>query len=228
MSDERLKILEDKILKLEQANRLLYRSRQGLRVNTALNTLGQNTKINGDLDITGDYLINGDPLSDEFAAASHVGSGGAAHADVTTSADGFMTAADKTKLNGITSLATRFIPLTTPLTSTSWDGDSFSTTAKTKIDLSSVFSVPAGVKAVLVRARVRDSASASGDYWLGLSPNNTALDIAMDVKCPPVNDLIGANQGVVPCDDNGDIYYQISASGFSTLDVFMQIWGYWL
>jgi hypothetical protein len=32
---------------------------------------------------------------------SHVGSGGAAHADATTSVDGFMTAADKTKLDGI-------------------------------------------------------------------------------------------------------------------------------
>ena len=31
-----------------------------------------------------------------------------------------------------------FVPLTTPLTSTSWDGDARSTTAKTKIDLSAV------------------------------------------------------------------------------------------
>jgi len=36
----------------------------------------------------------------------------------------------------------------TPLTSTAWDGgDAFSTTAKTLIDLSAVFGVPAGVKA---------------------------------------------------------------------------------
>lgn len=36
-----------------------------------------------------------------YVPSSHVGSGGAAHADVTTSVDGFMTAADKTKLNKI-------------------------------------------------------------------------------------------------------------------------------
>lgn len=36
-----------------------------------------------------------------YAPLSHVGSGGSAHADATTSVDGFMTAADKTKLNTI-------------------------------------------------------------------------------------------------------------------------------
>ncbi len=41
-----------------------------------------------------------------FAAAAHVGSGGAAHADVTTSVDGFMIAADKQKLDDATSAAT--------------------------------------------------------------------------------------------------------------------------
>lgn len=47
--------------------------------------------------------------------------------------------------------------LTTPLTSTSWDGDARSTTAKTKIDLSAVFGVPAGAKGILVRLVARDS-----------------------------------------------------------------------
>lgn len=36
-----------------------------------------------------------------YAPNSHVGSGGTAHADVSTTVDGFMTAADKVKLNGI-------------------------------------------------------------------------------------------------------------------------------
>lgn len=42
----------------------------------------------------------------DAAPSSHVGSGGAAHAAVTTSVDGFMSAADKTKLDGIASGAT--------------------------------------------------------------------------------------------------------------------------
>ena len=33
---------------------------------------------------------------------------------------------------------------------------------------------------------------------------------------------------VVPCDANGDVYYQIVASGTGTMDVHLQIWGYWL
>lgn len=43
----------------------------------------------------------------EAALAGHIGSGGAAHADATTSVDGFMTAADKVKLNGIATGATQ-------------------------------------------------------------------------------------------------------------------------
>ena len=34
--------------------------------------------------------------------------------------------------------------------------------------------------------------------------------------------------GIVPCDANGDIYYQIAASGTGTMDVNIQIWGYWM
>jgi hypothetical protein len=39
---------------------------------------------------------------------AHVGAGGGAHADVTTSADGFMTAADKSKLDGIATSANNY------------------------------------------------------------------------------------------------------------------------
>lgn len=39
----------------------------------------------------------------EFTPASHVGTGGSAHAQVTTTTDGFMIASDKSKLNGIAS-----------------------------------------------------------------------------------------------------------------------------
>jgi hypothetical protein len=33
---------------------------------------------------------------------------------------------------------------------------------------------------------------------------------------------------IVPCDANGDVYYQIVASGTDTLDAILQIWGYFL
>lgn len=121
--------------------------------------------------------------------------------------------------------STQIVNLTAPLTSTSWDGDSFSTTAKTKIDLSAVFGVPAGVKAVICQISVRDSGSAANDTYLLLAPNDTALQ-GLSISPMPVNDRIGRGCLVVPCDANGDIYYQIGASGAGTFDVWLEIWGY--
>ena len=123
----------------------------------------------------------------------------------------------------------KFVALTTPLTSTSWDGDARSTTAKTKIDLSDVFGVPAGVKAILVRITARDSGSSSGYCQFALSPNNTAGSVAIQAYLQGVaNDVYVTANGVVPCDSGGDVYYQITASGTGTLDAIIEIWGYWL
>ena len=123
----------------------------------------------------------------------------------------------------------KFVALTTPLTSTSWDGDARSTTAKTKIDLSAVFGVPAGVKAILVRLTARDSGSSSGACQLALSPNNTADSVTIQAYLQGVaNDVYVSENGIVPCDANGDVYYQITASGTGTLDAFIEIWGWWL
>jgi len=118
--------------------------------------------------------------------------------------------------------------LTTPLTSTAWDGDSFSTTSKTLIDLSAVFGVPAGVKAVLVKVALRDSASASGLYYIQFSGVSSGTGYSLTVPAIPVNDRYGYGQGIVPCDANGDIYYSIVASGSGTMDIYLEIWGYWL
>ncbi len=120
-----------------------------------------------------------------------------------------------------------FCPLTTPLTSTAWNGNSFSTTSKTKIDLSDVFSVPAGVKAVLMSVKVRDEASQTADTYLILSSNDTAgKGIAINPQY--TNDRYNRVAVVVPCDSNGDIYYSIEASGVGTFDVILQIFGYWV
>lgn len=117
-----------------------------------------------------------------------------------------------------------------PLTSTSWDGDAYSTTSKTQIDLSTVFGVPAGIKAILVRIAARDSGSAaSSSHYYGLSPNNTADIVALDVSSRGLpNDYWTGEYGIVPCNASGDVYYQCAATGASTLDVIVQIWGYLL
>ena len=138
-------------------------------------------------------------------------------------------AADSDKLDGLNSTDFgRPVFLTTPLTSTAWDGDAYSTTSKTKIDLSSVFGVPAGVKAVLVKVALRDSASASGLYYIQFSGVSSGTGYSLTVPAIPVNDRYGYGQGIVPCNANGDIYYQLTASGTNTMDVYLEIWGYWL
>ena len=139
-------------------------------------------------------------------------------------------AADSNKLDGLDSTDFgRPVFLTTPLTSTAWDGDARSTTAKTKIDLSSVFGAPDGIKGIFVRLVARDSGSSAGFCQLGLSPNSTADSVAVQAYLQSVaNDVYVSANGIVPCDANGDIYYQITASGTGTLDATIEIWGYWL
>jgi len=123
-----------------------------------------------------------------------------------------------------------FVPLTTPLTSTAWDGDAYSTTGKTLIDLSSVFSAPAGIKAVEVRLQSRDSGSATTSNLLfGISPNDTDLDLAVaSFPRGKPNNYGDTASGICPCDANGDVYYQINASGSGTLDAWIWIYGYYV
>lgn len=117
--------------------------------------------------------------------------------------------------------------LTTPLTSTSWDGDSYSTTTATTIDTSAVFGVPDGVKALLVRVTIRDSGGAANDCVLNLKPVGSSA-AGLSVRCSGLtNDAYANGELIVPCDANGDIAYSITASGVGTMDVTLQIWGYW-
>ena len=121
-----------------------------------------------------------------------------------------------------------FVPLATPLTSKSWDGDSFSTTGKTLIDLSTVFGVPAGVKAVMVKIALRDSGSAAASCIFQLSGVSSGTNYSLTAIASPIADRFAYYSGIVPCDANGDVYYQINASGSATMDVYLEIWGYWL
>ena len=115
-----------------------------------------------------------------------------------------------------------------PLPSTAWDGDSRSTTAKTLIDLSTVFGVPAGVKAVDVLVAIRDSGSAAGTAYFLLSPNATASS-GKFIGCSGLtNSAFTYGSFTCPCDANGDVYFQCVATGSLTLDVIIQIWGYQL
>lgn len=121
----------------------------------------------------------------------------------------------------------RFVPLATPLTSTAWDGDARSSSAGfVQLDLSAVFGVPAGVRAVLVRLRANDSAAwGTGNLRVTLGPGDGKFAVNLYTYG---GDVVSDLTAPCPCDANGDIWYSIVASGAGTMDVHMQIYGYWL
>ena len=119
-----------------------------------------------------------------------------------------------------------WIHLLSPLTSTAWDGDLRSTTAKTLIDLSAVFGVPAGVKAVNAVVWVWDAGSAAGNCFIILGPNNVASQGFITPCSGIANGKVAGNSPTIPCNINGDIYFEVSASGAGTLGCILQIWGY--
>lgn len=121
-----------------------------------------------------------------------------------------------------------FHPLTSPLTSTSYDGDSFSDTAKTLIDMSAVFGAPAGARAYLFNVVCRDSGSAATNTFVVLSPNNTANEGPTTGPHGRANDTWERGTLTVPADSNGDVYIQIEASGSNTFELYLQVWGYWI
>lgn len=106
----------------------------------------------------------------------------------------------------------------TPLISTSWDGDTKTTADRAIVDLSAVFSVPAGVRAVLMS--IQTGGDAAGDYvqFGPDSTNKTTVTCRTQVAGQRAN-----ASGIVPCDANGDIYCYPSGT---VEDVNVWIWGY--
>ncbi len=123
-----------------------------------------------------------------------------------------------------------FVPARAPYTSTAWDGDTYSTTGPTLLDLSAVFGIPSNVKAVLARISCKDTGSAGGSgYYVYLSPTDAAATAPLVVRPSGLpNSYWAEGDGIVPCDGNGDVYVAIGASGAGTMTVHIQIWGWWL
>jgi len=153
-------------------------------------------------------------------------------AQVLTSVDGAPTwaakAPDADKLDGVDGASFgRPVFLSTPLSSTSWDGDLYSTTDVTLLDLSAVFEVPAGVKAVMLRITAKDSAAwGTTGLRFALGPSSTYYNNV--TAYPAGGSVYSASTGIVICNADGDIYYKIEASGENTMSCYMQVWGYWL
>jgi hypothetical protein len=124
-----------------------------------------------------------------------------------------------------------FVPLTTPYTNTSFDGDSFSdVSSNTKIENTSwSTTIPASATAVLLKVQVRDSGSA-GTSGLYFAVNGSSSVSTFTVLADPSgkdNDDWIYETAVCPC-NNGDLWYRCNASGAGTMEVYLEIWGYWI
>jgi len=105
-------------------------------------------------------------------------------------------------------------------TSTSWDGDA-KNGADGVIDLSAVFGVPAGVKAIAARLAVKDETiGVYGALWT--TSVDTDQGIAQITQAANIYNNVA---GVVECDGNGDVYWEQSGE-FDA--VFFGVLGYWL
>ena len=113
-----------------------------------------------------------------------------------------------------------YVPLSAPLTSTSWDGDSKTSANNGIIDLSSVFGAPAGIKAVQVKIFCTVSAASSYIYFGPTSSNPNQLLAIGNAASDNVDQT-----GIVNCDSNGDIYVTVQGTVSSTI---LQIWGYYI
>lgn len=116
--------------------------------------------------------------------------------------------------------------LITPLTSASWAGGSFSTTAKTLINLNSTFGAPTRIKEVLIWYAIRDSGSAANDTWMILDATATA-GAGPSFGCAGLaNNARARGELTVVCNTDGNVYYQINASGVNTMNIFLRVFGY--
>ena len=117
-----------------------------------------------------------------------------------------------------------------PYTNASFDGDSFSdVVVLTKIENTSwSTTVPADAKALIITGAARDSGSAAATaLYFRIYSTSTATNPALTIWPSGVtNDARVGADGIVPCTD-GDIWYDVNASGASTMDVWLYVVGYW-
>lgn len=93
--------------------------------------------------------------------------------------------------------------------------------------------LPAGIAAVSLQLGVRDSASATSNCWVNLYPTTDSLYVMQNnigsyngIGPALPNNTWQNEQGIIPCDANGNITLLCSASGNQTMDIAILIVGY--
>ncbi len=123
------------------------------------------------------------------------------------------------------------IYLTTPITDTSWDGDSKSA-SEADLDLSAFGNgCPAGIKSVYVMTQIRDSGSGAANVDLRLGAAGSDLTVLGNQQIKLIidqvpNDAWRSIVGWCNCSAAGDIRYRIAASGGNLFEIYLNILGY--
>lgn len=114
-----------------------------------------------------------------------------------------------------------------PLTNAAWEAAAFSNGATGTINWNALFGVPLKARAVFLWVAARDSASAGGSYAFNLRARATTSDPSLTCRCPrAVNDEPAHQHGWVPIAAAGTSYYNITASGANTMDVWVRVVAY--
>jgi hypothetical protein len=114
-----------------------------------------------------------------------------------------------------------------PYTSTSWDGNSFSNGATGTINWRTDFGLPEQPKIVWVEVWVRDSASTGGNYSFRLFGKSTTSNPWFTCRAPRgVDNETGQNGGLAPVAADGTTYYTVTASGSSTMQIWIKVVAY--
>jgi len=109
--------------------------------------------------------------------------------------------------------------LTAGLTSTSWDGDAYATMAsRSAIDLSAVFGVPAEITAVTLYVAVQ-SATVNARLYLGPAATGDPTAVC---RCQVASQWFDY-QVTIPCNADGDIYYQVLSA---STNIILRVWSY--
>jgi hypothetical protein len=142
---------------------------------------------------------------------------------ITPAADGIQYAGDLHPYrNSTTYTGYVFVPLTTALSSTSYDGNDTVNVGTTSIDTSAVFSAPVGIKAALVQMAATWAAAAEAST-LSLRPLGGSVN-ACGVRAQTT--FAQAATAIVPCDANGD--FDVVVANANATNVVIRLWGYWI
>jgi len=124
--------------------------------------------------------------------------------------------------NGADHIGYVYVPLATPATNADWDGDDKTSANRGVMDLSELYGIPAGVKAVNV-FMLSYSTVAGRQCLLSTTSDLATLQL---VQRHRTANLGYPHTAIVNCDANGDIYYWCDLNATFSTDI--RILGYWI